>query len=47
MTEETYPQILWDEALRCGTVFFDKRIMSLFVDGLLPGPRTGTHQSLF
>ena len=36
MTEEAYSNQLWDKALRCGTVFSDRRLKSLFVEGLLP-----------
>ena len=36
MTEEVYSNHLWDMALRCGTVFSDRRLKSLFVEGLLP-----------
>ena len=36
MTEELYSNQLWDKALRCGTVFSDRRLKSLFVEGLLP-----------
>ena len=36
MTEEVYSNHLWDKALRCGTVFSDRRLKSLFVEGLLP-----------
>ena len=36
MTEEAYRNQLWDKALRCGTVFSDRRLKSLYVEGLLP-----------
>ena len=36
MTEEVYSNHLWDKALRCGTVFSDRRLKSLFVEELLP-----------
>ena len=36
MTEEVYSNQLWDKALRCGTVFSDRRLRSPFVEGLLP-----------
>ena len=36
MTEALYSNQLWDKALRCGTVFSDRRLRSLFVEGLLP-----------
>ena len=36
MTEESYSNQLWDRALRCGTVFSDRRLKSLYVEGLLP-----------
>ena len=36
MTEEVYSNYLWDKALRCGTVFSDRRLKSLFVKELLP-----------
>ena len=36
MTEEVYSNHLWDKALRCGTVFSDRRLKSLFTEGLLP-----------
>ena len=36
MTEEVYSNHLWDKALRCGTVFSDRRLRSLSVEGLLP-----------
>ena len=36
MTEEVYSNQLWDKALRCGTVFSDRRLKFLFVEGLLP-----------
>lgn len=34
MTELRYSQLLWDKALRCGTVFSDLRLKSLFADGV-------------
>ena len=36
MTEEFYSKHLWDKALRCGTVFSDRQLKSLFVEVLLP-----------
>ena len=36
LTEEVYSNQLWDLALRCGTVFSDRRLKSLFVEVLLP-----------
>ena len=36
MTEEVYSNQLWDKLLRCGTVFSDRRLKSLFVEGILP-----------
>ena len=36
MTEEVYSNQLWDKALRCVIVFSDRRLKSLFVEGLLP-----------
>ena len=36
MTEEVYSNHLWDKAPRCGTVFSDRRLKSLFAEGLLP-----------
>ena len=36
MTEEVYSNQLWDKALRCGTVFSDRQLKSLLVEGLLP-----------
>ena len=36
MTEEVYSNHLWDKALRCDTVYSDRRLKSLFVEGLLP-----------
>ena len=34
MNELRYSQLLWDKALRCGTVFSDLRLKSLFADGV-------------
>ena len=36
MTEEVYSNQFWDKALRCGTVFSDRRLKSLFVEALAP-----------
>ena len=36
MTEEVHSNHLWDNALRCGTVFSDRRLKSLFFEELLP-----------
>lgn len=36
MTEEAYSNQLWDKALRRGTVFSDRRLKSLYVEGFLP-----------
>ena len=36
MTEEVYSNQLWDKALRCGTVFPDRRLKSPFVEGFVP-----------
>ena len=36
MTEEVYSNQLWDKALRCGSIFSDRRLKSRFVEGLLP-----------
>ena len=36
MMEEVYSNQLWDRALRCGTVFSDGPLKSLFVEELLP-----------
>ena len=36
MTEEVYSNQLWGKALRCGTVFSNRPLKSLFVEGLLP-----------
>lgn len=41
-TKKTYSRMLWDKALRCGTVFSDRRLKSLSIDGLLPGTRAQT-----
>lgn len=38
--------MLWDKALRCGTVFSDRRLKSLFTNGLLPAARVQTRQFL-
>ena len=35
MTKEVYRNQLWDKALRCGTVFLDRQLKSLFVEGQL------------
>ena len=36
MTEDVYGNHLWDKSLRCGTIFSDRRLNSLFVEALLP-----------
>lgn len=36
MTEETYLLVLWDRTLRCGTMFSDRRLKFLFIDGQRP-----------
>ena len=36
MTEEVYSNHLWDKLLRCVTLFSDRRLKSLLVEGLLP-----------
>ena len=36
MTEEVYSTQLLDKTLRCGTVFSDMPLKSLFVEGFLP-----------
>ena len=39
MSETEFSQKLWSRALRCGTVFSDRRMKSLFTEGLLPSTR--------
>ena len=39
MSETDFSQKLWAKALRCGTVFSDRRMKSLFTEGLLPSTR--------
>ena len=36
MTVDVYSNQFWDKALRCGTVFSDRRFKPLLVEGLLP-----------
>ena len=36
MMEEVYSNQFWNKALRCGTIFSDGRLKSLFVEELLP-----------
>ena len=38
-TESDYSQRLWEKALRCGSVFSDRRTKAMFVEGLLPTTR--------
>ena len=40
MTEEVYSNHLWYKALRCSTVFSDRRLKSLFFERLLPATCT-------
>lgn len=44
MTEETHSQMLRDNSLRCGAVFFNRILKSIFIDGLLSEPRAQTCQ---
>lgn len=46
LTKKAYSRMLWDKALRCGTVFPDRPVNSLFNDGLLPGTRKRVCQLL-
>lgn len=38
VTEETYSRVLWAKVLRCGTVFFDRRMKPLSINGPLQEP---------
>ena len=39
MTEDVCRNHLWDKALRCRTVFSDRWLKSLFIEGLPPASR--------
>lgn len=47
MTAETYSQVLWHKALPSGTAFSERRLKSLFIDGLLTELRKKTCQFHF
>ena len=46
MSETEYGDRLWRKALRCGNVFSDSRLKSLFAEGLLPAIRTQVRHHL-
>ena len=46
VTEEVYINHLWDKALRCGTVFSDRRLKSLQGRGAPPASSPKKHQKL-
>lgn len=44
MTEENYSRMPWNKGLRCKSIFFGRRLNSVFIDGLLPRMLAQTRQ---